>query len=102
VVCKREEKAGLHMLPVTNRLGLRIKMKRTAAGLTRKEMSIYLGGKPSPRTIFNVEMGSPHEQMKETLRLVKAFLKSDTQAILLRAKSLGSKPGRKNARRRHR
>ena len=77
------------MLPVTNRLGLRMKMKRTAAGLTRKEMSIYLGAKPSPRTIFNVEMGSPHEQTKETLRLLKTFLKSDTQAILLRAKVLG-------------
>lgn len=59
------------MLPVTNRLGLRIKMKRTAAGLTRKEMSIYLGGKPSPYTIFNVEMGSPHKQTKKTFRLVK-------------------------------
>jgi len=90
------------MLPITNRLGLRLKMKRTAGGLTRKEMSTFLGGKPSPRTIFNVEMGSPHEQTKETLRLVRAFLKPDTQAILLRAKSLGIKPGRKNARRRHR
>ncbi len=69
------------MLPVTNRLGLRIKMKRTAAGLTRKEMSTYLGGKPSARTIFNVEMGSPHEQTKETLRLVKAFLKLDPQSL---------------------
>jgi hypothetical protein len=77
-------------------------MKRTAAGLTRKEMSSYLGGKPPPRTILNVEMGSPHEQTKETLRVLKTFLKSDTQAILLRAKSLGIKPGRKNARRRHR
>jgi hypothetical protein len=33
---------------------MRIKMKRTAAGLTRKDMSLYPGGKPSPRTIFNV------------------------------------------------
>jgi transcriptional regulator with XRE-family HTH domain len=61
------------MLPMTNRLGLRIKMKRTAAGFTRKAMSLYLGGKPSPRTIFNVEMGRSHEQTKETLRLVEAF-----------------------------
>lgn len=89
MLCKREEKAGLHMLPVTNRLGLRIKMKRAAAGLTRKEMSIYLGGKPSPRTIFNVEMGSPHEQTKETLQLLKTFLKLDPQVIILRAKAMG-------------
>jgi hypothetical protein len=56
MLCKGEEKTGLSMLPMANRLGLRIKMKRTAAGLTRKEMSIYLGGKPSPRTIFSVEI----------------------------------------------
>ena len=74
------------MLPMANRLGLRIKMKRTAAGLTRKEMSSYLGGKPSPRTIFNVEMGSPHEQTQETLRLMKTFLKLDPQVIMERGR----------------
>ena len=81
------------MLPVTNRFGLRIKMKRTAGGLTRKEMSVYLGGRPSPRTIFNVEMGSPHEQTKETLRLLKTFLKLDPQVITLRAKAMGLRKG---------
>lgn len=81
------------MLPVTNRLGLQIKMKRTAAGLTRKEMSVYLGGRPSPRTIFDVEMGSPHEQTKETLRLLKTFFKLDPQVITLRAKAMGLRKG---------
>ena len=81
------------MLPVSNKLGMRIKLKRIAAGLTRKEMSIYLGGKPSPRTIFNVEMGSPHEQTKETLRLLKTFLKLDPQVVTLRAKAMGLRKG---------
>jgi len=53
--------------------GLRIKMKG-GNGLTRREMSIYPECKPSPRTIFNVGMESPHEQRKETLRLLKACL----------------------------
>jgi transcriptional regulator with XRE-family HTH domain len=74
------------MLPVKNRLGKRIKIKRAAAGLTRKEMSLCLGGKPSARTIFNVEMGSPYEHTKETLRLLRTFLKLDPQVITLRAK----------------
>jgi hypothetical protein len=34
-------------------------------------MSIYLSGKSSPYSIFDVEMGSPHKQTKETFRLVK-------------------------------
>jgi hypothetical protein len=56
-------------------------------------MSIYLGGKPSPRTIFNVEMGSPHEQTKETLRLLKTFLKLDPQVIILQAKAMELRKG---------
>jgi hypothetical protein len=77
------------MLPVTNRLGLRIKLKRTAARLTRKDMSLYLGGKSSLRTIFNVEVGSPHAQTQEALRLLRTFLMLDPQIITLRAKAMG-------------
>ena len=83
------------MLPVKNRLGKRIRLKRAAAGLTRKQMSLCLGGKPSPRTIFNVEIGRPHEQTQETLRLLRSFLKLDPRVIALRARALGIRPQRK-------
>ena len=61
------------MLPVSNKLGDRVRIKRLTVGLSRKAMAKFLGGKPSPRTIFSVEMGSPHEQTKEVMRLVKSF-----------------------------
>lgn len=80
------------MLPVSNKLGNRVRIKRLTVGLSRKEMAKCLGGKPSPRTIFNIEMGSQHEQTPETLRMVRSFLKLDVQAIILRVKNLGIKP----------
>jgi hypothetical protein len=61
------KKGGLSMLPTPNQLGFKIKMHRLKAGLSRKHLAT-----------------------------MQAFLKLDVQAVLLRAKSLGIKPGRKN------
>jgi hypothetical protein len=67
--------------------------KTTKPALFRKEMSFYLGGKPSPRTIFNVEMVSPREQSQETLRLLRAFLKLEPQVTTLPAQAMGLRKG---------
>jgi len=90
------KKGGLHMLPVVNPLGIKIKMHRLKAGLSRKQLSQYFKGDPSRKSVFHWENGF-YKPTPKHLATMQAFLKLDVQAVLLRAKSLGIKPNRKNA-----
>jgi integrase len=66
-------------------------MHRLRAGLTRKQLSQYFKGNPSPKSIFNWEHGF-YKPTPAHLAAMRAFLKLDVQAILLRAKAIGIKP----------
>ena len=87
------------MLPITNPLDFKIKMHRLKAGLSRKQLSQYFKGDPSRKSIFNWENGF-YQPTPKHLAAMQAFLKLDVQAVLLRAKAMGIKLGRKNAHKR--
>lgn len=87
------QKGGLPMLPMPNRLGFKIKMHRLKAGLSRKQLSQYFKGDPSRKSIFHWENGF-YKPDRKHLAAMRAFLKLDAQAVLLRAKAMGIKPVR--------
>ena len=88
------KKGGLPMLPTPNQLGFKIKMHRLKAGLSRRQLSQYFKGDPSRKSIFHWENGF-YKPTPAHLAAMRAFLRLDVQAVLLRAKAMGIKPGRK-------
>jgi hypothetical protein len=87
VIAKCLYKGGAHMLVAgPSKLGSMLRMKRMAAGLSRIKLSAAMGGRPSPRTIFYLEMGCWFKHKPETLKLVKNILKMDLVALAQRQK----------------
>ena len=81
------------MLPMPNKFGIKIKIHRLKAGLSRKQLSQYFKGDPSRKSIFHWENGF-YKPDRKHLAVMQTFLKLDVQAILLRAKSLSIKPSK--------
>ena len=80
-------------------LGMELKVARTRARLSLKQLETFFNGHPTYITLHNIE-NDKHKPTPEHIRLVKEFIKMAPQAVLLRAKAMGIKPGKKNASRR--